>query len=268
MKRLFTLLALALVINSAIAQQVNSILNLRLSDNSVFTMWVNGSQAGTQGNRVRVEALNPGQHYVQIYRLNSNWGYTSYDNIFSGFVSVPASSELFTTINLANNIVQYDNIVALIPACPAPNVPGNVGVSPQCGTNVNPRNAGYMPNVNNGVGCHSNYGMQVVYEPAPPVVCGPVAMDAQSFHQLKNTIANATFESTKLTVFKQALAYNYFTTAQVRELMCQFTFDSYRLDVAKLAYTKTIDQQNYFLVNNAFTFNSNINDLHQYIASL
>jgi hypothetical protein len=257
MKRLFTLLALALVINSAIAQQVNSILNLRLSDNSVFTIWVNGTQAGTQGNVARVEGLAPGQQYVQIYRLNDMWGYNNYDNVFSGFVSMPASSELFATVNLVSHAVQYDQVVALAP------VYHNTGIrGSRYGNELTTKQRMREHNWNNN--CNQQ---PVVCEPTP-VVCGPQVMDNYSFQQLKMTIANASFESTKLTIFKQALAYNFFTTAQVRELMCQFTFDSYRLDVAKLAYPKTVDPNNYFLVNNAFTFSSNVYDLNQYIASL
>jgi len=91
-------------------------------------------------------------------------------------------------------------------------------------------------------------------------------MAPADFEQLKRTIDNAGFESTRLTIFKQALAYNYFTTAQVRDLMNLFWFESSKLDVAKLAYNKTVDPYNYYLVNNEFNFSSSVNALGDYIA--
>jgi hypothetical protein len=91
-------------------------------------------------------------------------------------------------------------------------------------------------------------------------------MNPADFSQLKQTIDNARFENTRLSIFKQALNYNYFTTAQVRELMDLFWFENSKLEVAKIAYPKTIDQNNYYQVNNEFSFSSSVNELGQYIA--
>ncbi|HWB64323.1 MAG TPA: DUF4476 domain-containing protein, partial [Chitinophagales bacterium] len=102
----------------------------------------------------------------------------------------------------------------------------------------------------------------------PVVNCGPVAMNPATFSQLQCTINNAAFESTKLVIFKQALAYNYFTANQVLALMNQFSFESTKLQVSELAYTKTVDPGNYYIVNNAFAFGSSSAALGNYIAML
>jgi len=44
-----------------------------------------------------------------------------------------------------------------------------------------------------------------------------------------------------------------------------FSFESTRLDFARMAYHRVIDPQNYFIVNNAFRFSSSIDELYQYI---
>lgn len=100
----------------------------------------------------------------------------------------------------------------------------------------------------------------------PVQQCGPLAMDPGSFCQLRETIHRASFESTKLSIFRQAMAYNYFTSQQVLQLMNEFCFESYRLDVAKMAYCKTVDPGNYYVVNNAFSFSSSVNELGEYLA--
>jgi hypothetical protein len=57
------------------------------------------------------------------------------------------------------------------------------------------------------------------------------------------------------------------TSAQVTEILDLFTFEESKIDFAKFAYGRTYDIGNYYLVNNAFTFESSIDDLNDYISS-
>ncbi|MFM7055022.1 MAG: DUF4476 domain-containing protein, partial [Bacteroidota bacterium] len=57
-----------------------------------------------------------------------------------------------------------------------------------------------------------------------------------------------------------------FTSRQVADMMGLMTFDSSRLELAKLAYGKTIDRENYWVVYNLFTFESSIVELNNYIS--
>lgn len=43
------------------------------------------------------------------------------------------------------------------------------------------------------------------------------------------------------------------------------TFEENKLTIAKYAYTKTADPNNYFQLNDAFTFESSIDELNAYI---
>lgn len=232
------LLLLALMIQTSFA--ANQILNLRSSDKSLIKAYINGQEMSGAANTLRIENLPAGRLFVQVYKVDVNYGYETLDNAFRGYVEVQPNTEVFATINQQYQVLNVDRIALL---------------------NVNPWN-NYPSQARNNVG--RRYPTQVTYQ--PPVVCGPMAMDMHNFVALKQTIANASFESTKLNIFKQALAYNYFNTAQVTDLMSLFCFESYKLDVAKLAYPKTIDQQNYYLVNNNFSFSSSVNQLGNYIA--
>jgi hypothetical protein len=91
------------------------------------------------------------------------------------------------------------------------------------------------------------------------------AMDNNAFQQLKQSIGNESFDNTKLKVARQFIASNYFTTAQVKELVLLFSFENSRLDIAKYAYDYTIDKGNYFLVNDAFSFSNSKDALMDYI---
>jgi hypothetical protein len=85
------------------------------------------------------------------------------------------------------------------------------------------------------------------------------------FDGLMHTLRNVRFESDKVIVAKQMLAAHCVTSSQVETLLHAFDFESSRLEIAKFAYTRTCDPQNYFLVNNAFRFSSAIWELNRYI---
>jgi hypothetical protein len=111
-----------------------------------------------------------------------------------------------------------------------------------------------------------------LYPPVPePVVCQPVPVPAYQgmsdyeFDQLVHTISRLSFESSRMQVAKQALSANMVSSRQVAELVRMMTFESSKLELAKFAYRNTVDKQNYFIINDAFTFESSILDLNNFI---
>lgn len=93
----------------------------------------------------------------------------------------------------------------------------------------------------------------------------PWPMSKPDFESAKNSIKAKTFEDSKLTMAKQILGSNCLLSSQVKEIMLAFTFEDTRLDLAKLAWGKTFDPGNYYKLNDAFTFESSIDDLNKYI---
>jgi hypothetical protein len=91
------------------------------------------------------------------------------------------------------------------------------------------------------------------------------AMTNNDFAQAKESLRREWFENTRLETAKQIIDQNYFTSKQVKEMVLLFTFENIRLDIAKYAYGKTVDKGNYFVMNDAFTFNSNKEKLSEYI---
>ncbi len=86
-----------------------------------------------------------------------------------------------------------------------------------------------------------------------------------NFIKLKQAIKSQSFDDEKLSIAQQAIKDNYFTADQVKELMMLFGFDEKKLSVAKLAYKNTVDKGNYFIVYDAFTFNTYKQDLIKYL---
>ena len=85
------------------------------------------------------------------------------------------------------------------------------------------------------------------------------------FQGLKGSISSKPFEDNKVQIAKQFLGANCVSAAQVRELMGMFTYEESKLDIAKFAYGKCVDPNNYYKVNDGFTYSSSIDELNEFI---
>lgn len=94
----------------------------------------------------------------------------------------------------------------------------------------------------------------------------PYPMSSADFSQAKQSISSKSFEDSKLTIAKQIINTNCLLSSQVKEIMLLFSFEDTRLQLAKFAYGYTLDIGNYYKVNDAFTFESSIDELNKYIA--
>lgn len=103
---------------------------------------------------------------------------------------------------------------------------------------------------------------------SPPPTTGKKAMTDADFINAKNSISKKNFENDRLSLAKQIINANYFNTSQVVEIINLLSFENSRLDVAKTAYLRTIDKNNYFMVNDALKFSSSIDELEDYINSM
>ncbi len=95
----------------------------------------------------------------------------------------------------------------------------------------------------------------------------PRPMARGEFEQAKASISSKSFEDSRFTVAKQIIQSNCLLSSQVKEIMLLFSFEDTRLDFAKFAYAYTLDLRNYYKLNDAFTFESSIDDLDRYIQS-
>ena len=95
----------------------------------------------------------------------------------------------------------------------------------------------------------------------------PVPMSRGDFESFKGSLSTKSFEDSKMTMAKQVLNNNCLTSAQVREVMSLFTFEETKLDFAKYAYGHTYDLGNFYKVNDAFGFETSIDELNNYIST-
>ena len=90
-------------------------------------------------------------------------------------------------------------------------------------------------------------------------------MSEGRFNQLIDQIRKASFENSKVSVAKQALKNNRISCRQLLSIIHEFSFESTKLQFAKDAYSKVGDKQNYFIINDAFTFQSSKDELTEFL---
>ncbi len=116
-------------------------------------------------------------------------------------------------------------------------------------------------------GTYNDTPPQTVY--VMPGYNGPTGcawpMDENQFASAYNSVASKDFDDSKLIIAKQIIGANCLTCNQVKEMMLLLDFEDNRLDLAKFAYGYTYDIGNYYILNDAFDFESTIEELDEYI---
>ena len=95
------------------------------------------------------------------------------------------------------------------------------------------------------------------------------AMSTSSFNQLLQKVQYYTYQNDRIVELRNAFnnSYNYFTTAQLRQLLPLITTESERLSLVKLAYSHTTDQASFNQLVDLFYTQSNRDALNSFIVS-
>jgi hypothetical protein len=240
MKKIYTILAGSLMSLLSFAGHGynDGKLSITYAGTEDIRVSIDGRDYSDRDNSVMVDNLQPGYHTIKVYkeRRRGNW------NVFGG--------------RRDREQVLYSNSVYIKPRTFVDimiNRFGRALVDEQrIEHNGRWDDDDYDDDYGNGNGGGWNNGYGNV-------------MREREFNNAKDQIKKEWFENTRLTVAKQVIDGNNFTTSQVKELMYLFTFENNRLEIAKYAYRKTVDRQNYYQLNDALTFNSSKEELARFI---
>ena len=90
-------------------------------------------------------------------------------------------------------------------------------------------------------------------------------MSDNEFDEALVVINNEPFSSNKRMLSNHLINRNYLSLDQVSKVLDVFSFDSDRLEFAKKAYPKCIDQDRYYLLTNKMSFSSSRTELMEFI---
>ncbi len=246
-KKILQIVLLVALSVSAKADYYTSAINICNHDNDLITVMLDGIQYPNAVNEFHLSGITPGRHQVKVFtRENYGYNYSRFAHLaYSGFVNLKPNEEIFAMIDEFNQlrIKRVVNIYSRPVAIVKP--------APSCNSSYN---TSYNSNYYHDDNCNT-----------PAYNYGPYAMDESSYCALKQCIADKWFDSSKSEVAQMAMRNNYFTTQQVAGIMNLFDFESTKLEFAKMAYSHVVDQQNYWMVNDAFSFSSSISSLQEFI---
>ena len=229
MKKALHIIVSAVFVMALQVEAIASELILKSANRQFFTASVDNGPLTLPSNRVDFRQLPAGYHRIVV--INQH-GHCGNEVLFDNMVYVPEGVLMKTVLKPNRNLVVAEVI------------PFNGYALPPV--------AYYNPGYNyNGYG--NQYGnMPGMFMPG-------------DFDALRSSISNQNFDDTRLTIAKQAIHERALSSSQVCQLLDLFTFESTKLDFAKYAYQYVYDRNNYFKVNDAFTFSSTIDELNQFI---
>jgi len=214
-----------------------SSLYLSMYDNSSFTAVFNNQLYDRPSTEITISNVPGGSHYLKVARKSPDG--TQSQIMFDGYIKFPDNYDIFAVIDENYNFVVYKK------------TPSSVTSDTKCNCDCEAcRNCIYKHTLTE----------EVVFD------CSTQIMTPGAFADLKTTVENTSFESSKIDVIKSVADLNYFTATQVRELLLLFSFDQSKVELAKYIYEKTCDRQNYFKIYDAFSFDSSKNEVLNYIS--
>jgi len=258
MKRLYTTTLMVLLTAFALQAQyfppVNgqSGLQLNLPAGTVqYAVILNGTQYPVQHRTFILDNLPFGNVHLQVGYWSGLGHAAQFIPVYNGRIALQANMRTIASLNQRGQF-RINGYEPIIPPF-NPHAPGHFPPT------VNP----WIPQPGFPGQGFPGQGFPGQGFPQGPGWGAPMA--PQQFNLLLGSIRNRSFDNDKLLVAQQATRFQGLSAQQIALIMREFSFESNRLKFAKYAFDFCVDPQNYFVVNNSFTFSSSVRSLEQHI---
>lgn len=258
MKKIFTLASVLLISLITFADFAPTRLNVSAYSNSTIKVTVDGNEYNSRNynNSVVFENLNPGHHNVRIYELQQKRGLfskrTEYVQIFSGSIMMRPMHETTLVLNRTGRASITEQKMRGRNNNGRDNDRYDDRNDRNNRDNRDGRGRGGYDDRNSGYGNDRGYGQ---------------LMSSASFNDVLRTMQRESFDNTRLSIAKQVADRNSLSSSQVREMVRTLSFENSKIEFAKYAYRGTVDKNNYYIVNDAFSFSNSRDELANYIRS-
>jgi len=230
MKTISTLVTSFLLTTSAFAADFrpSATLTVKSAERTPIVVIVDGKCFDIGSNSIMISGLEPTYHDVKVYQQsfdgNVEFGGKDCDVLFSSSVLLKPRTRLLIDIDDCGVITMNEN-------------------------RMRTREFG---DTWQGGNFDNHFGSGNIYTKA---------IGNGEFDRVLWAISKEGFETNKMRSAEQIIDANYFTTAQLRQLLGLFNFESNKLQLAKLGYDKVVDQSNYYSLNDVFSYNSSRDEL-------
>ncbi len=229
-----------------------SMLKVRLADNSVINIAVDDRYFNKKGTSVTMGDLPPGRHRITIYTVVQTRNGRGHEQVvYSGKIETHNGNVTLFTYDADNQQtdIQEQDMNSFTQNNPPPNGPGNYNNAPQPGNN-------YSDNYNNNRGQQFN-------QPSRQLV-SPTLTDVK-IDQLKTRVMDKKTDTERMKLMKDALSSEKMTTDQVSAMMDWYNFEDSKVEFAKWTYPNTVDKENFPSLENKLTYKDYVDDLDKFI---
>ncbi|GAB3825631.1 hypothetical protein GCM10028895_35470 [Pontibacter rugosus] len=220
-----------------------SILTFIAERGEFFQVEVDGQTINrTASNYVRVNHVRPGKHYVELRVRGRHGVYKMGQKVF-----VPDGVEANYGVRTRGRSGQaYLQLISEVPLAPP------VVVVPPL-----PRYPDYR-----------RYDDR--YDPVPPKYednyygsCRNL-LSSRELDRLMETIRSRDFESTKLSIARDAIRNSSLMAEDLKRLLQQFEYESTKVEFARYAYEYVCDKEHFYYIYDIFRFDSSVRELEEY----
>ncbi|MFD2513912.1 DUF4476 domain-containing protein [Pontibacter locisalis] len=197
----------------------------------------------TASNYVRIAPLKPGRHYVE-FKVRTRQGVYQMGQKVVVPAGVEANYVLRTVSRSGKAYLRLISEVPLVPPVPRP-----------------------LPRYPDR---YDDYDRDYDYEPVPPRYDDRYSgncrylMTAQEVDRLIQTMRSRDFESTKLSIARDAVRNGSILAEDLKRVLQQFDYETTRVEFAKYAYDYLCDKEHFYYIYDLFRFDSSVQELERY----
>lgn len=255
MKRIITLMFSFFLVLSTFAAINPSILSITCYGNVTLLVEVDGNRYNRVPGSLVIDDLSSGYHNVKVYEVRiERRGFRkveAYNLIYASSLMLKPMHHLNIAVNPSGKIKISEEMMRRGGRGNGRNYDRD-----DRGRNNPDRDNDWYDNRNDGRGDYGRENDGRGYNQP---------MSDRMFLSAKEMIRREGFDMDKVTVARQILSNNLLYSSQVKEMIQLFSFDDYKLDFAKYAYSRTLDKNNFFIIYDAFAFRKNREELMNYV---
>lgn len=229
---LHTLIFVLVAMSSAFAgYHERSVLEIRLSDHSPLVVSVDGRNYNKHGRTVTVGNLPKGWHDLRVYEyLEYKKGGARAKLLYTGRIRIDAGTVTHCIVDVQTRRMRIKTM------------------------DLEDTYLDYDDDRDNDERRDDNSRRGNVFS-------------TQDMDDLKARVDDRITDTDKLTLMKSVLSDRRYYSTQVRTMMDWLSFESSRVDFAKWSYDRALDKQDYWKLEDVFTFSSSKDEFNKHISN-
>jgi hypothetical protein len=258
MKTIFTLVtSLFMSIAVFAAGKPMSILTIKSADNADIRVVLDGKRFEPNENSMMIRGIEDGYHSIKVFRKRQHGFFDMagrrYELVYNTTIAIKRRTHLFITIERNGLVSMQENRIRKDWDQQDRNWDSERDNDNDHGYGKKDRDSDFDQDDQWGeYDSHEGYAS---------------GMNDREFRNVLQAIDKEWLESNKFKSASQVVKTNSLTTAQVEQVLMLFSFENNKLEIAKQAYTNTVDKRNYGRLFDVFSFNSSKKELERYIGS-